>query len=209
MIPTTALATFDTASSGVAPLFESAVLGTTPGGQEYFRTVSGGNPWRQKDNTDTYNTLYLRNVNPNAGARITTSLTLPTTANAGETIVDNNDILRVAIYSVVGDSTVHTLIGVWGVSTASAAYYGDLTAWPGVGDYTDSLVSTFMSSALTLTLTGSGSATTTFDIPKSTNAVIEIYAWLEGTELDNDRSALSSTTGSEVSFDLSFSAATI
>jgi len=210
MIPTTELATYDTSDGGVEPEFESGLLGTTPGGQEYFRSVSGGDPWRQKDSTLAFNTLYLRNVNPNAGARITTSLTLPTTDNTGETIVDNNDILRVAIYSVVGGSTEHTLIGVWGVSTASAAYYGDLTAWPGEGDYTNYLVSTFMSSASesTLTLTGSGNATATFDIPQSTNAVIEIYAWLEGTVLDNDRSALS-TTGSEVSFDLSFSAATI
>lgn len=205
MIPTTNLTTYDTSIGGVDPVFESGVLGVTGGGQEYFRTVSGVTPWRQKDSTLAFNTLYLRNLNPNAGARITTSVTLPTTGNSGGTILDNNDILRVAIYSVVGDSTVHTLIGVWGVNSAGGAYYGDLTAYPGTGEYTDYLVGTFMSTASTLTLTGTGAATVTFDVPKSTNAVIEIYAWLEGTILDNDRSALS-TTGGEVTFDVSFSA---
>lgn len=209
MIPTTALATYDTGSGGVPPVFESGVLGVTGGGQEYFRTVSSpATPWRQKDSTLAFNTLYLRNLNPNAGARITTSVTLPATSNEGQNIVDNNDILRVAIYSVVGDATEHTLIGVWGVASAGDAYYGDLTAYPGTGEYTDYLVGTFMSGASTLSLTGSGAASVTFDVPDSTNAVIEIYAWLEGTVLDNDRSALS-TTGNEVTFNVGFSAAEI
>lgn len=202
MIPTTELATYDTSSGGVPPVFESGLLGVTGGGQEYFRNVSVVTPWKQKDSTLAFNTLYLRNLNPNAGAKITTSVTLPATLNDGETIVDNNDILRVAIYSVVGDSTEHNLIGVWG---AGSAYYGDLTAYPGTGEYTNYLVGTFMSSASLLTLTGTGAATATFDVPASTNAVIEIYAWLEGTVLDNDRSALS-TTGDEVTFNVGFSA---
>jgi len=206
MIPTTALATYDTSIAGVPPVFESGVLGVTGGGQEYFRTVSTATPWRQKDlNIAENNTLYLRNLNPNAGARITTTVTLPDTSNEGDTIVDNNDILRVAIYSVVGDSTVHTLIGVWGVTSAGPAYYGDLTAYPGTGDYADYLVGTFMGDASQLTLTGTGASTTTFDVPAVTNARIEIYAWLEGTVLDNPRSALS-TTGDEVTFNVGFSA---
>jgi len=211
MIPTTDLATYDTAASGVAPVFESGVLGVTGGGNEYFRSVtSPASPWRQVDSTLASHTLYLRNLNPNAGARITTSVTLPDTQNSGASIVDNNDILRVAIYSVVGDSTTHTLVGVWGVSTSGNAYFGDLTAYPGTGEYTNYLVSTFMTEHAedTLDLIGSGTSTTTFDIPLSTNAVIEIYAWLEGTVLDNDRSALS-TTGDEVTFSIGFSAAEI
>lgn len=208
MIPTTALATYDTGAAGVAPLFETGVLGVNGGGQEYFRTVTGATAWRQVDSTHTSHILYLRNLNPNADATITTSVTLPTTLNEGATIVDNNDILRVAIYSVVGTATVHTLIGVWGVSSAGNAYYGDLTAYPGTGDDTAYRVQTFMASASSLTLTGNGASAVTFVLPASTNAVIEIYAWLEGTVLDNDRSSLS-TTGSEVPFDVAFSAAEI
>jgi len=207
MIPTTELATYDTSSGGVEPVFESGLLGVTGGGQEYFRNVSPATPWKQKDSTLAFHTLYLRNLNPNAGAKITTTVTLPGTSNEGETIVDNNDILRVAIYARVLDSPdVHNFIGVWGVGSA---YYGDLTAYPGTGDYANYLVGTFMSTtAEQLTLTGTGASLVTFDVPASTNAEIEIYAWLEGTVLDNDRSALS-TTGDEVTFNVGFSAAEI
>jgi len=207
MIPTTELATYDTSNGGVEPVFESGLLGVTGGGQEYFRNVSPATPWKQKDSTLAFHTLYLRNLNPNAGAKITTTVTLPGTSNEGETIVDNNDILRVAIYARVLDSPdVHNFIGVWGVGSA---YYGDLTAYPGTGDYANYLVGTFMSTtAEQLTLTGTGASLVTFDVPASTNAEIEIYAWLEGTVLDNDRSALS-TTGDEVTFNVGFSAAEI
>jgi len=204
MIPTSLLADYVTGGtpSGTPPVFTTATIENISGTNYFKDNGTTVNAWEETDETLTSNSLYVMNLNPSSDVYVRPSVTFedPTPYVAAKP-VDNFDLLRVAIYSQDLETNEYEYMGTWGPSTlgngaANPVFYG-----------------TIVGGAATTSISGSYSPTASgvqdgeFVIGAYEKVQIYIYAWLEGTKLDNDRSMLS-LEGSPVVFSVVFDATT-
>jgi len=207
-IPTAALADYDTDPEepvGAAPAFTGASIEQI--GSDFFFTTAGSSPnvWTQKDTTTPtpVSTLYILNANVQNPVYVTPVVTLPAkTDYAGDPLlpVNNNDILRVAIFSKPLGTTAYNFLGVWGYTTLannapSPIYYGTIAE--------DANINTIASTMTALDSAANGEQ---FTITNNGRNQLYVYAWLEGTKLNNQRSSLSDEAEEEVTFTITFNA---
>jgi len=206
MIPTSLLADYVTGGtpSGTPPVFTTATIENISGTNYFTDNGTPVNAWEETDVTLALNSLYIMNLNPSSEVYVRPSVTFSDpTAYAGDPAkpVNNFDLLRVAIYSQELGTNSYQYMGTWGPSTLGNAapnpvFYGTIS---------DGAATTSISTSYSPT--ASGAQDGEFVIGPYEKVQIYIYAWLEGTKLDNDRSMLS-LEGSEVVFGVVFDATT-
>lgn len=174
MIPTVALADYNTVTpTGSAPAFTTALIGNN-GTNDYFKSDGGtGIPWEQIADDNTRTGLTIQNVSFTTAATVTANVTIPQVADT------NSDILRVAIY-IEAPTGNFDLIGVWGPTTTSSIWFGTIEKDANVNS-----IQTANGGANIISPSGTSSA---FLLAARGTAVVHVYAWLEGTILDSERS---------------------
>jgi len=205
MIPTSLLADYVTGGdpSGTPPAFTTATIENITGTNYFTDNGTTGYPWEETDETLAENSLYIMNLNPSSDVYVRPKVTFstPTPYDEDNKPVNNFDLLRVAIYSQELGTSTYEYMGTWGPSTlgngaTNPVFYGTI-----VGGAATTSISDFYSPI------ASGSQGDEFVIGAYEKVQIYIYAWLEGTKLDNARSVLS-LEGSPVVFSVVFDATT-
>jgi len=174
MIPTVALADYNTVTpTGSAPAFTTALIGNN-GTNDYFKTNgTTGIPWEQINDDGTSNVLTIQNVSFTTAATVTATVSIPQVAGT------NSDILRVAIY-IEAPTGYFDLIGVWGPTETSNIWFGTIVQNANVNS-----IQLANDGANIISPSATSSA---FSLAARGTAVIHVYAWLEGTILDSERS---------------------
>ncbi len=201
MVPKTDPATSNTATGALE--FNEGIIAMNSGGTYEFKTINAAEAWKQKDATSDATTLFVQNLDTDAGRQVlvTPSIVIPDPASSFDTgaptagsaqantyLTEAAEALRVAIYAKAAGAETYAYLGTYGKNTA---VYGVPIA--------QGAVSTFGTS---YDLTAG--ALTGFQARGGGHPVsILVYAWLEGPVITANHALI------KVPFSINFVASTI